>query len=346
MSNKYGYCEVAKSNHRNKYKVQIIGCQFSRYLDSKEDCLKIKQDYLDHGLDYVKEHYPKKSLKGIPHKFNPNSKRPPLTYEAVVAKLHNAYPDNMIGINKIIKVYKDSKIYTNPNTHHTEKYFFATIECSKCHKRRKVNVRNLLYSPKRKENSNAKLRSHSCICQNFTFFKKDYIGKIYGDFKILDIVDTKKNFASKKYKDQTYRLAIVECTNCHTQLTMTFNALAHPSKSKNCSHFCPNCHLEQATITNQIKSLQSIYKSNSSIDDLLNNKSYIKGVWFDKFKNKWCARISEKVIDPKSGPIPKTRHFFLGEFDNYDDAVAARMYAVEHKLEMLQSMLDNQKNED
>lgn len=335
--NRVGYCSIFYNKKYNKYLLQIVSCHFSRTLDSKEEALKVKEDYLKYGLDYVKKVYP-------PTKTG----RLTLTYDIIVSRLKEKFPDNMIGINKIIKVYKNPTIHeTNTNkTKQKQKYFFATIECTKCHKRRKVNVNNLLYSPKSKPSCRMNLRSHSCICQNISFFKKDYIDKIYGDFKILDVIDTKKNFASSNYKDQIYRLAKVECIHCHTQSIMTFNALVHPSKSKNSSHFCLNCRSEQATITNQIKTLQSIYKTNSSQDDPLNNKSYIKGVWFDKFKQKWCARISEKVIDPKSGPIPKTRHYFLGEFDNYEDAVAARMYAVEHKLEVLQSMLEKKKNED
>lgn len=330
-TNKKGYCSIYH-NKNNKYLLQIVKCNFVRTLDSKEEALKIKEEYLKYGLDYVKEKYP-------PTKTG----RLTLTYDVIVSRLKEKFPDNMVGINKIIKVYKEPKIYENPKTHNLEKYFFATIECTKCHKRRKVNIRNILYSPKSPESSRRNPRSHSCICQNITFFKKDYIGKVYGDFKIIDIIDTRKNFASKASDNPIYRLAKVECINCHTQQMMTFSALVHPSKSKNISHFCLNCHSEQATITNQIKTLQSIYKPNSSIDDLSNNKSYVKGVWFDKFKQKWCARISEKVVDPTVGPIPKTRHYFLGEFNTYEDAVAARMYAVEHKLETLHKLLESKK---
>ena len=75
------------------------------------------------------------------------------------------------------------------------------------------------------------------------------------------------------------------------------------------------------------RTIKVLNQTSSSNDD---NGSNIKGVWFDKYKQKWCARISEKVVDNR-GKV-KTRHFFLGEFNNYDDAVAARMYAVEHRI--------------
>ena len=75
------------------------------------------------------------------------------------------------------------------------------------------------------------------------------------------------------------------------------------------------------------RTIKVLNQTSASNDD---NGSNIKGVWFDKFKQKYCARISEGFTDDKGKK--KTRHFFLGEFNNYDNAVAARMYAIEHRI--------------
>lgn len=299
---------INTGSHSGEYLCKTIG--FRRYIKTKKEAEQIKKEFNKFGLDYIVNKYPKRKLNNIPHII-----KNPLTYETFVEKLKTKFPDNMIGINKIIYVYKKPKLYTNPKTHHSQKVFYVRLKCTKCGLERKVAINNLYSS------------SNSCQCQNIEIFKEDYIGKVYGDFEIIGMEKIRNNYSRN---NQRYIVLKTRCIHCGNEQITTYNWLVlHKEKE----HLCSNCHKDIKTINNQIATLKKIYSSN---DD---NGSNIKGVWFDKYKQKWCARISQNIIDNK-GKV-KTRHFFLGEFNNYDDAVAARMYAVEHRL----LELENKRNE-
>ena len=296
--NKKGKCHITK--YKNGFLVRVIGCSFSRKVENKEKAEQIRSDYVKYGLKYIKDNYPK----------NNN-----LTYEEVVNRFKEKFPDNMVGINKIIKIYKIPKIYTLKNSAgkiiNNQKMYHIKLKCTKCGREKKTDIRNVLYEHSQRLNKTGT----SCICQ-MEVCKDEYIGKIFGDFKILNVEEVRKNWVSKK--NSKIRLAHCKCIHCGNEETFWFYGLI----KNNC--LCDKCHHE---IRMNKRTIKVLNQTSSSNDD---NGSNIKGVWFDKYKQKWCARISEKVVDDR-GKV-KTRHFFLGEFNNYDDAVAARMYAVEHRI--------------
>jgi len=82
-------------------------------------------------------------------------------------------------------------------------------------------------------------------------------------------------------------------------------------------------------LNNTIKNLRAASKSENQFNTRINktNTSGIKGVGWDKKNNKWTGKVGYK-----------RKSFWLGRFDNKDDAEAA---VVAKRLELHESFANN-----
>lgn len=79
-------------------------------------------------------------------------------------------------------------------------------------------------------------------------------------------------------------------------------------------------HINHNRSDNRKQNLRAVSEKENKMNHPIyaNNKSGVAGVWWDSCRKKWAASINEKGA-----------YHYLGRFDSFDDAVAARKAAEE-----------------
>lgn len=154
----------------------------------------------------------------------------------------------------------------------------------------------------------------SCGCLRSNKAIISIIGKKYGRLKVIE--STKER---DKYSGAVIWKCLCECGNIINVST---------TKLKDCSVRSCGCLAKQIR-SNSGKNVSKIHIKNNIIEDtniqvltrekpFKNNKSGTTGVSWDKARNKWVSKITFKK-----------KVYYLGRFDNKEDAIDARKDAEE-----------------
>lgn len=173
-----------------------------------------------------------------------------------------------------------------------------------------------------------KSRSCGCLAKNTQFKRDNLEGKTFGRLTVTDKYKTKNK--------TTYWLCKCTCGNLKWIDAKSLKL----GETRSCG--CLNSELASErgkknglTLFNSYKEKNLIENTNISVitrkNLSKNNTSGATGVYFDKSKNKWIARITFK------GKI-----YHLGSFSNKQDAINARKNAEE---QLFEPFLENIKKE-
>lgn len=164
--------------------------------------------------------------------------------------------------------------------------------------------------------TNGSIKSCGCTNKEVNIFKcKNIKGNKYGRLTALNLTDKRD-----KYNGSIIWKCICECGN------IVYVSEANLIKSGIVSCGCLSKENSKLNISKAIdKHLKIHIKDGTNLQSITRNKpittntSGITGVTWDKSRNKWKAQI-----------IFKGKNYYLGRYDNKEDAIAARKEAEEN----------------
>ncbi len=159
---------------------------------------------------------------------------------------------------------------------------------------------------------NGSIKSCGCYNHNFNHFKtKDIINKRYGRLVAIKPTDKKDTNGSTiwKCKCDCGNTVEVSISLLEKGAVKSCGCLARETSSRNGKKIAKQA-LEYCIDNTNVRNLTSKLAKN--------NTSGVKGVHWDKVRNKWVAQIEFKK-----------KHYFLGRFSKKEDAIKARKKAEE-----------------
>lgn len=144
-------------------------------------------------------------------------------------------------------------------------------------------------------------------CRNTPVFTDEFNGEVRGQLKVIN--------AYRKNR----RLYVVCRCKCGNTCTMRYDAIA---SGKNVSCGCARLRSWEENIIKAQNTVKEGFEKNTSVLSIIprkmlkNNTSGVKGVYWDREREKWVAQIEFQG-----------KNYRLGRFNDIEDAAAARKEA-------------------